>query len=729
MVRLAVIPFALAVVAGGLAVPAEADRPAAPDTYAVVRDGTLEVGNDLVARRWSLSPFRTLSLTDRRTGEVVAGTTADARLDVVTGNGTAPLSLDAFDAGTPTLTRLKDGGVAVRVPVGPVARLVEVHPGVAGLTLSLEAIAPLVVAGYALDQVRPTHPAVAVVQSFRAGSDWREAGWEPQVAVGDPQPGDWRVATPLPGDGTVTGQWLSTVGPDGGVFQVLERVDLPSSVVGRTAGLSWVGADLTRDVVPLGPVEGDAHVSNPSAPVGRQRALLPGTVLEKVFTGVARDPVDEPWQYVSALHRTRPSGTWQRGIVWNSDSVDHNRISTGAKDDMDLAEVRRQAEVAKRLGVDVFVLDDGWQARSGDWCPDSPQCPEPRATWGPRFPDDRFAAVRAAIAPMKLGLWMSPMSFHHTSAAFQQHPQWACAPLGDAGVALNVAQDGQGSEEAGTGVWNPLAVSQDGRMIDDLEAKMLRAVEQWQVTYFKLDFLWWMDCAGVEPVDLYRFREAFLAMIDDLQARHPEVTVQIDETNDYRLWPFESVSRGATWFQNGAPLPPQLLHNLWLLAPWVPSDTIGQAALANGRDSYPVSTLMAAALLGHPTLKLDLTQLTPEQVAEARVWADAYHREQGLFCGVTYPLLQDPLAARWTGLQIWDRDRQQGVVTAFRQDDPSAQAVLRLKAVDGGRYAVRDLLTRRLVATVPATVLRDGYAVTSAAPRGVVALTVERLGS
>src|SRR5947208_9926455 len=21
---------------------------------------------------------------------------------------------------------------------------------------------------------------------------------------------------------------------------------------------------------------------------------------------------------------------------------------------------------------------DGWQARSGDWCPDSPQCPEPR---------------------------------------------------------------------------------------------------------------------------------------------------------------------------------------------------------------------------------------------------------------------------------------------------------------------------------------------------------------
>lgn len=721
-----VVPLVLVLLAAGLALPAEAERPSA-GAYAVVRDGILEVGNDLVARRWSLAPFRTLSLTDRRTGEVVAGTAADARLDLVAGGGVAAVSLDAFDAGTPVVTRLADGGVSVRVPVGPVERLVEVHPGVAGLTLSLRAVTPLVVSGYVLDQVRPVHPGPAVAQAFRAGSDWREPGWQPQVAVGDAQPGDWRLATPLPDDGTVTGEWLSTVGPQGGVFQVLERVDLPSSVVGRAAGVSWVGADLTRDGVPTGPVESDVHVSNPGAPAGRQRALLPGTVLERVFTGVARDADDEPWQYVSALHRTRPSGSWERGVVWNSDSVDHNRISTGAKDDMDLAEVRRQAAVAKQLGVDVFVLDDGWQARSGDWCPDSPQCPTPTGS-SARFPDDRFAAVREAIAPMRLGLWMSPMAFHPSSAAFQQHPEWTCTPLGDATVGLNVALDGQSSEEAGIGGWNPLAVSQDGRMIDYLESRMLRAVEQWQVRYFKLDFLWWLDCAGAEPVDVYSYREAFLAMVDDLQRRHPEVTVQVDETNDYRLWPFESVSRGATWFQNGTPLPPQLLHNLWLLAPWVPSDTIGQAALASGRDSYPLGTLMAAALLSHPTLKLDLTQLRADQVAQARAWVDAYHRSRELFRGVTYPLLEDPLHDRWTGLQVWDRDAQHGVVTAFRLDDDRTQVLLRLRAVDGGRYLLRDLLTGERLGTVSAEQLREGYAVT-APVRGVVALAVERTGS
>ena len=48
----------------------------------------------------------------------------------------------------------------------------------------------------------------------------------------------------------------------------------------------------------------------------------------------------------------------------------------------------------------------------------------------PRFPDDSFAAVREAIAPMKLGLWMSPMHFNPASTTFKAHPEWACAPLG-----------------------------------------------------------------------------------------------------------------------------------------------------------------------------------------------------------------------------------------------------------------------------------------------------------
>ena len=36
------------------------------------------------------------------------------------------------------------------------------------------------------------------------------------------------------------------------------------------------------------------------------------------------------------------------------------------------------APIAKRPGVETFILDDGWQAISGDWHRDSPEYPEPR---------------------------------------------------------------------------------------------------------------------------------------------------------------------------------------------------------------------------------------------------------------------------------------------------------------------------------------------------------------
>jgi hypothetical protein len=127
-------------------------------------------------------------------------------------------------------------------------------------------------------------------------------------------------------------------------------------------------------------------------------------------------------------------------------------------------------------------------------------------------------------------------------------------------------------------------------------------------------------------------------------------------------------------------------------------------------------------------VKLDLTRLTGAEVSAARVWTDAYRANQALFRGVSYPLLADPLANRWTGMQVWDRDAQRGVVLAFRQDDPDAGTRLALRAVDGRRYAVRDLLTGERVATVSGQDLREGWPVTTSATRQVVALAVERLG-
>ena len=52
-----------------------------------------------------------------------------------------------------------------------------------------------------------------------------------------------------------------------------------------------------------------------------------------------------------------------------------------------------------------------------------------------------------------------------------------------------------------------------------------------------------------EDDKLWRYMDftKFVSMLDTLRAKYPDVVFQIDETNDYRMFPFESVSRGPTW--------------------------------------------------------------------------------------------------------------------------------------------------------------------------------------
>jgi len=413
-------------------------------------------------------------------------------------------------------------------------------------------------------------------------------------------------------------------------------------------------------------------------------------------------------------HRIAP---WPHDVVFNSDGTDANRISTGAKDDMDLATVQQVAPLARRLGVDTFVLDDGWQAASGDWEPDSPQYPEPRGKFPPRFPDATFAAVRDAIAPMKLGLWMSPLSFNPSSATYQSHPQWACAPLGDATAALGALQPDDSSNEAGIGFWGANA-------LPHVQARIEDAIDHWGVRFFKFDFLAWFDCAGQN--DLWGLHDRFLAMLDTLRAKHPGVVFQIDETNDYRLFPFESVSRGPTWFQNGAPGPERLLHNLWQLSPYIPAYALGQKALAG--DSYkrwPVDTVMAAALPSEILFASDLRTLPPEVIDAAAPWvafAKAHRRELG---GVTFPLLDDPLKLGWTALQTWDPEAGRGVLLAFRQDSAEATKTVALRdAPPGRRFVLRSAPDDAVVGECTSEQLRAGVPLSVSQPRGAAVLLI-----
>jgi hypothetical protein len=708
-------------------VPAAAS--ARSDVTTVVEDGVrltvsplqLSLSNGLVERVWNKAPYGTRRITDQRTG-LSTGASPDFRLRLADG---VELTGADFTVTGVTSRDLPRGGLELTMVLtgaaGTVTRSVAAYPGVAGFAVRTTVALPVALAGYTLDEIALPQ-AAPTLHAFNAGYDWRGSDtpdWEPAFApFGGAHTGQHRETRSAAAGKVLEGEgeWLSLDTDNGQAFQVLERADYASSRVGYDGSKGGAAVDLNQDVIYLGPFESDVHFANPNRAPVRYRTASPlkPLALEPVFTGLAIDGDDEPWQFAKYLQRHR-APRWGRGdITFNSNGVDDNVISTGAKDDMNFAEVARQAAIAKRLGVDTFILDDGWQAISGDWCPDSTACPEPRngtdPKFAPRFPDDHFGAVRDEIGDMKLGLWMSPMHFHPKSEAAERNPGWICAPAGAATAALSIADPNTGSNDAGLGAWNPEGMGQDGTFINYLEGRISNAIDNWGVRYFKFDFLAWIDCAGAQPVTLYEHRESFLRMLDRLIAQYPHVTFQIDETNDYRMFPFESVSRGPSWYANGNPKANELLHNLWLLAPYVPGYTIGQATLGGHRGKLSTDYLMAIALGSHMTFFTDLTKLPEDQITTAAAWADIYHQHRDRFASFTYPLLDDPISGKtWTALQPWDADDQTGALMVYRQDNDDATRTVALRGIRGdGSYRLTDVTTGETFGQFTAEQLRSG---------------------
>lgn len=698
------------------------------------------LANALVSRTWTRAAFAS-TLVDRRGRD---HTWSSGQPDFTLAVAGQDVSSADFAADAVTVTPLPRGGLRVvfrlrhAVLALTATRTVEVYPGVAGFRtqMTVASPVPLMLSSFTLDEIAAGGSVTPTIHAFRAGADWRgESNWQgPEFgSIGDAHAGDWRdTRSGLAGEPLAApGEWISAVTGDRSAFQVLERNDFPSSRARYDGKVATTRVDFTRDILSLGPLEETGHVENPrEEEAGRGRLITrDGLALPAAFTGVARGDGDEEWQFHKYLveHRIDP---YPRDVVFNSDATDRNEISTGAKDDMDMAAVRESAPVARALGADVFTLDDGWQAASGDWQPDSPDHRDPRVgdptyqgdktKLAPRFPDAEFAAVREAIAPMKLGLWMSPLSYHPRSEVYRAHPEWGCTPTGQATGASGLAQPDSGSNEAGLGQWNT-------NYLPFLEERLREAIVEWQVKLFKFDFLVWLDCPGVN--DLYEAHDRFLALIDKLRAEFPDVAFAVDETNDYRLFPFESTLRGPTWFTNGGPTVAQILHNTWNLSPWIPAFALGQKVLTGSQRDQPVATSVASTLLNEPMITQDVRPSRDPYFSaiapEARTWFDwGKARRAEYLSGVTYPLLADPLGGKqWTALQNWNPDTRRGALLAFRQDDERGSVPIALRNVPDGSYEVRSAPDDALVGTFTAAQLREGLTVT-APPRGAKVLTI-----
>jgi hypothetical protein len=564
--------------------------------------------------------------------------------------------------------------------------------------------APLRIADYSLDELTSPVKASANVLTYHGGSDWRD---------------DYRVTTrhtdPFDDEGEVV---RFDDGTGHGWFFVSERRSGSMSRVGRDAtGRSFAGVDHARDLLDAGPLLTDPpdynRVDNPAYPVPARARLVPplGTLrLGRSYLGVysggeqgagAAFVTDFARNEMPRFARTVGLNTFH---PW-SHSAD---LSDNPK-------LRAQVDIAKELGLETFMIDDQWQGgpggESGDWQWDAQRFPDTDKNGVPDFVEYVHSQG------LGLGLWMSPLEFNTASETYKAHPDWACTPTGDLTA--------QVPDDAGLGVWD----ATNPAFQDYLTGVVDRLIFNYDVRELKFDFMAWVDCGAHDYLD---YEDAFASWVRRIQAKHPGVTIELDETNDQRAWPFESAALGPSWFDNahthpGSTKQSKLLHDIWVAAPWLPPSSIGFGAYDGtlGGD-YTVDYLFPMSMLSHITFWTDLRDLTPEQRADTAWWISWYKAHRAELGGLVYSNLdQDPLDGRgWAAFQPWAGTH--GYLFTFRQaDGPDARSI-RLFGVSASRsYTVRNVRTGELLGTFAGEQLATkGVPVTLAAPHSAAVVAI-----
>lgn len=281
------------------------------------------------------------------------------------------------------------------------------------------------------------------------------------------------------------------------------------------------------------------------------------------------------------------------------------------------------AEAAASVGVERFVLDDGWfrgrpddRSGLGDWYIDDVKWPE-----GLRPLADHVHGLG-----MQFGLWFEPEMVNPVSDLATQHPEWVLQASPDSSTwrhqkVLDLA--------------NPAAAAHLLERIDGL------------VSEIGVDFIKWdhnRDLhAAVSPhtgrASVHAQTAAFYALLDALRERHPSLEIESCASGGarvdlgvlrrtQRVWASDSndpVERQRIQRWTGTLIPPELVGS-----------HVGPSIAETTHRAASLPFRMTTALFGHAGIEWDITRADEGEREALRRWAALYRELRPLLhSGVT----------------------------------------------------------------------------------------------
>jgi alpha-galactosidase len=416
--------------------------------------------------------------------------------------------------------------------------------------------------------------------------------------------------------------------------------------------------------------------------IGGGELLLPGEVILQPGQAYAT-----PWIYGSygrgldavagQLHRflrareTHPSITRPVTLnVWEAVYFNH-----------DLDHLAELAECAATVGVERYVLDDGWfgarrddRAGLGDWTVST-------EVW----PHGLHPIVdKVTDLGMEFGLWFEPEMINLDSATAREHPDWIMST----GNRLPVESRHQQVINLGI----PECYSYVRNAIFDI-------LREYKISYIKWDHNRDLIDAGTAPDGRPGVHEqtlAFYRLVDEIKAAHPGLEIETCSSGGARvdLGVLERTDR--IWVSDCIdPLERQQMIR-WT-SQLVPPELLG-SHIASGRSHttgrvHDLSFRAVTAIFGHLGIEWDLSAATAQELADLREWVNFYKANRRLLMGgeLVRVDLPDPSILAY-GIVASDRSEAIYSVAVMSQSEVMLPGRLRFPGLDPSqRYRIRPI--------------------------------------
>ena len=390
------------------------------------------------------------------------------------------------------------------------------------------------------------------------------------------------------------------------------------------------------------------------------------------FSPAGLDPMSH--RFHDHLRSLTPRSRTERPVIansWEAVYFDHS-----------LERIAELADAAASVGVERFVLDDGWflgrrddTAGLGDWTVDPDVWPH---GLGPLVDHVRGRG-------MEFGLWVEPEMVNLDSGTARTHPERVLR--GRAAVPPEWRQQ-------------QVLDLQDEGAYADLRAALLALLDELDVAYLKWDHNRDLtDATHDGRPAVHGQTLAVYRLLDELHEAHPAVEIESCSSGGARVDAGILARTDRIWASDtNDPLERQHLQR-WtslLVPPELMGSHVGPATSHTTGRTHPLRYRAATALLHWFGIEWDVSRIDADTLAELREWVDLHKRVRPLIGTGTlvHPDHPDP-AVLVTGVVAEDRAEAWYVVATVAATATQHPSPLRLTGLDPDqRYRVTEEMPR-----------------------------------